>query len=131
MNAVEQKYNMMTQTSVERLVLTMAVPTILIMLVSALYNMADTYFVGQINSCGTSATAAIGISFLYGFLALSKPYGESFFIRLSVRIIPAHRKTGAQNTAGSTHGAAIYATYRYFSQPPDFRTYSPEVTSEA
>ena len=32
---------------------------------------------------------------LYGFLALSKPYGESFFIRLSVRIIPAHRKTGA------------------------------------
>ena len=63
MNAVEQKYNMMTQTSVERLVLTMAVPTILIMLVSALYNMADTYFVGQINSCGTSATAAIGISF--------------------------------------------------------------------
>ena len=62
-NSIEQKYNMMTQGSVERLICSLAVPTILIMLVTALYNMADTYFVGQINDCGTSATAAVGISF--------------------------------------------------------------------
>ncbi len=62
-NSIEQKYNLMTQGSVERLICSLAVPTILIMLVTALYNMADTYFVGQINDCGTSATAAVGISF--------------------------------------------------------------------
>lgn len=62
-DAVEQKYNKMTRGSVERLVLSMSIPTIAIMLVSAIYNMADTYFVGQIENCGTSATAAIGISF--------------------------------------------------------------------
>jgi putative MATE family efflux protein len=50
----------MTTASVEGLVMKMAVPTITIMLVSAMYNMADTYFVG---SLGTSQTAAVGISF--------------------------------------------------------------------
>ena len=62
-NAIEEKYNKMTQTSVERLICTLAIPTIAIMLVSAFYNMADTYFVGQIKENGTSATAAIGLSF--------------------------------------------------------------------
>ena len=40
------------------------------------------------------------------------------------------RKIPAQGTYGrySDHGVAIYATYRS-SQPPDYRTYSPEVTS--
>jgi putative MATE family efflux protein len=51
---------MMTAYPVEKLVCRMAVPTIAIMLVSAMYNMADTYFVG---SLGTSATAAVGVSF--------------------------------------------------------------------
>jgi Na+-driven multidrug efflux pump len=50
----------MTQTPVERLVCSLAVPTISTMLISALYNMADTYFVGSI---GTSATAAVGVPF--------------------------------------------------------------------
>lgn len=61
--SIEQKYNMMTQGSVEGLICSLAVPTISIMLISALYNLADTYFVGQIKNCGTSATAAIGITF--------------------------------------------------------------------
>nr|WP_305148484.1 MATE family efflux transporter [Flavonifractor sp. DFI.6.63] len=49
----------MTQTPVRRLVVTMAVPTIISMLVTSVYNMADTYFVGKI---GTSATAAVGVT---------------------------------------------------------------------
>jgi putative MATE family efflux protein len=54
------KFEMMTTRPVEKLVCEMAVPTVIIMLVSAMYNTADTYFVG---SPGTSATAAVGISF--------------------------------------------------------------------
>ncbi|MDR1029724.1 MAG: MATE family efflux transporter [Treponema sp.] len=53
-------FERMTTEPVEKLVCRMAVPTIVIMMVSALYNMADTYFVG---SLGTSATAAVGLSF--------------------------------------------------------------------
>ncbi|MCL1941134.1 MAG: MATE family efflux transporter [Synergistaceae bacterium] len=57
---MDKKYALMTEAPVERLVCRMAVPTISIMLISALYNMADTYFVGWI---GTGATAAVGVSF--------------------------------------------------------------------
>ncbi len=53
-------YIKMTQTPVLRLVTGLAVPTIISMLVSALYNMADTFFVSQL---GTSAVGAVGIVF--------------------------------------------------------------------
>jgi putative MATE family efflux protein len=57
---LNEKYLKMTTGSVEKLVCQLAVPTITIMMVSAMYNMADTYFVG---SLGTSATAAVGVTF--------------------------------------------------------------------
>lgn len=57
---MDDKFARMTQAPVEGLVLRMAVPTIVIMLISAMYNMADTYFVSTI---GTTATAAVGVSF--------------------------------------------------------------------
>ncbi|MDR0400340.1 MAG: MATE family efflux transporter [Treponema sp.] len=50
----------MTAAPVEKLVASLAAPAIVIMMMSALYNMADTYFVGAL---GTSATAAVGVSF--------------------------------------------------------------------
>ncbi|HIU88921.1 MAG TPA: MATE family efflux transporter, partial [Candidatus Caccomonas pullistercoris] len=50
----------MTTQPVPRLVVSLAVPTIVSMLVTSLYNMADTYFMGQIS---TAATAAVGIAF--------------------------------------------------------------------
>ncbi|MDO4332175.1 MAG: MATE family efflux transporter [Eubacteriales bacterium] len=53
-------YEKMTQTPVPRLVTTLAIPTIISMMVSALYNMADTFFVSQL---GTSAVGAVGIVF--------------------------------------------------------------------
>jgi putative MATE family efflux protein len=56
----DEKFEKMTTAPVERLVLKLAIPTVTIMLISALYNMADTFFVG---SLGTSATAGVGISF--------------------------------------------------------------------
>jgi putative MATE family efflux protein len=57
---IDAKLKMMTTEPVEKLVLKLAIPAVVIMLVSALYNMADTYFV---SSLGTSATAAVGVSF--------------------------------------------------------------------
>lgn len=54
------KYEQMTETPIGRLTLSLAVPTIISMLVSAIYNMADTYFVTKI---GTSASGAVGVVF--------------------------------------------------------------------
>ena len=50
----------MLETPIPPLVCSMAGPTIISMLVTSIYNMADTYFVSQIN---TSASGAVGIVF--------------------------------------------------------------------
>jgi len=55
--------------------------------------------------------------------------GEESFYRLSVRIIPAHRKYRRKRPVGS-NGTAIYAAAG-LPQPPDDRTYSAEVTGTA
>lgn len=55
----EAKLRRMTETPVPRLVLALSAPTIVSMLISALYNMADTYFVGLIGN--PSATGAVGV----------------------------------------------------------------------
>lgn len=56
----DKKYQEMTQTPVEKLILRLAIPSILSMLVTTVYNAADTFFIGQIN---TSASAAVGVCF--------------------------------------------------------------------
>lgn len=53
-------FEYMTAGSVPQTICELAVPTIISMLVTAIYNVADTYFVGRID---TQSTAAIGISF--------------------------------------------------------------------
>ncbi|MCM1259171.1 MAG: MATE family efflux transporter [Roseburia sp.] len=56
----EEKYKMMTETPVSQLIPRLAVPTIISMLVTSIYNMADTFFVSQLN---TSASGAVGVNF--------------------------------------------------------------------
>ena len=56
----DQKYIQMTQTPVEKLIIQLAIPSIISMLVTTIYNAADTFFIGQIS---TSASAAVGVCF--------------------------------------------------------------------
>lgn len=53
-------YTYLTQAPVHRVIITMAIPTIISMLVTGLYNIGDTFFVGKID---TQATAAVGVVF--------------------------------------------------------------------
>lgn len=55
----EAKLQQMIETPVAKLVLKLSVPTIVSMLISSLYNMADTYFVGLTGN--PSASAAVGV----------------------------------------------------------------------
>ena len=59
-HSAKDNYVHLTTTPVPRLITSLAVPTIISMLVTSFYNMADTYFVGKIN---TQSTAAVGIVF--------------------------------------------------------------------
>lgn len=70
----EEKLRDMTQSPIPGLVLRLAVPTIISMMITSFYNMADTYFVGQIGSA--SATAAIGV--VYPLMAIMQAVGFMF-----------------------------------------------------
>lgn len=56
----EAQFIRLTETPVPKLIVTLAIPTMCSMVITAVYNMADTYFVAQL---GTSAAGAVGIVF--------------------------------------------------------------------
>ena len=62
----QQKFHYMTTAPVGRLVGRMAVPTVISMLITSIYNMADTFFVGLLDN--TSATGAVGV--VFSFMAI-------------------------------------------------------------
>lgn len=70
--AVSQ-FDKMTQTPVSRLVVMLSVPTIISMLITNVYNLVDTAFVGQL---GNSASGAVGI--VFGFMAVLQAIGFMF-----------------------------------------------------
>ena len=69
----ETQYDMMTKQPVESLILRLGLPTTISMLVTSIYNMADSYFVGQIN---TSASGATGV--VFGLMAILQAVGFMF-----------------------------------------------------
>ena len=60
MTNADQHYKKMTETPVAKLILKLGIPTTISMLITNIYNMADTYFVGTL---GESAQAATGVLF--------------------------------------------------------------------
>lgn len=56
----EEKYVRMTTAPIPGLICSLAVPTVISMLVTSFYNMADTFFVGKLD---TQSTAAVGVVF--------------------------------------------------------------------
>lgn len=67
------QYDKMTATPIPRLILTLSVPSILSMLVTNIYNLVDTAFVGQL---GTSASGAVGV--VFGFMSIIQAFGFMF-----------------------------------------------------
>lgn len=65
MDKTEKYYLKMTTTSVEKLIVTLGIPTTISMLITNIYNLVDTYFVG---SLGESQQAATGVLFTLQFI---------------------------------------------------------------
>ena len=95
----EQKFKYMTEEPIPRLVCSLAVPTIISMLITSFYKMVDTFFVGRIN---TSATAAVGV--VFSLMAIIQAIGF-FFGHGSGNYIS--RQLGAQNTEEASEMASI------------------------
>ena len=71
--SAEAQYRRMTETPVNRLIVSLAVPTVISMLITMIYNMADTYFVSKIS---VSASGATGI--VFGLMAIFQAFGFMF-----------------------------------------------------
>lgn len=69
----EERQQMLANAPIPGLVIRLSIPTIISMLVTSLYNMADTFFVGQIS---TSATAAVGV--VFPLMAIIQAFGFFF-----------------------------------------------------
>lgn len=70
MKQKQSQYEKMTATPVEHLVIKLSIPTTVSMLVTNIYNMADTFFVGKID---TSASGAISV--VFGLMAILQALG--------------------------------------------------------
>lgn len=68
--ALQKRHDYMTKTPIAKLVLQLAAPSIVSMLVTSLYNMADTFFVGRIS---TQASSAVGV--VFSLMALIQSLG--------------------------------------------------------
>ena len=95
----EQKFHELTEAPVSRLICRLALPCIISMLVTAFYNMADTFFVGMLKS--PSATGAVGV--VFSMMAIIQAVGF-FFGHGSGNFIS--RELGKQNTETASNMAA-------------------------
>lgn len=99
MHKGQDNYTYLTSAPVHRVVITMAIPTIISMLVTGLYNMADTFFVGQLD---TQSTAAVGIVFSLMFFvqAFGFFFGHGSGNYIS-RELGARRRANAEKMAAN------------------------------
>ena len=104
-NAQEQKYITMTEAPVKGLIVKLAIPTMISMLVTSFYNMADTFFVGKL---GPSATGAVGV--VFSVMAIIQAVG--FFFghgsgNYISRALGAHDVSGAESMAATGFFSAL------------------------
>lgn len=104
----EEKLKYMTETPLPRLILSLSIPTIISMLISSFYNMADTYFVGRIGSA--SASGAVGVVFpLMSIMqAVGFMFGHGSGNHMS-RALGAGRTEDAQTMAATGFVSAFIA----------------------
>ena len=93
-----EQFRKMTETPIPRLILGLAAPTILSMLITSIYNLADTFFVGQIS---TSASGAVGV--VSSLMAIIQALG--FMLGHGAGSIIS-RSLGSQNTDAATRFAS-------------------------
>ena len=99
----QDNYTFLTSAPIPRVIGTMAVPTIISMLVTSLYNIVDTFFVGQID---TQSTAAVGVV----FAVMSLIHAVGFFFGHGSGNFIA-RQLGAKNRQAAQHMASTGLVY--------------------
>ena len=105
MDSVNAQYLKMTRTPIPRLVVRLSVPAVVSMLVTSIYNMVDTAFVGRL---GDSASGAVGV--VFGMMAIIQ--AVAFLFGQGSGAIAA-RKLGERNTQAASTIASTGFFYAF------------------
>lgn len=93
--AARAQYVKMTETPINKLIASLAVPTVISMLITMIYNVADTYFVSKISISASGATGIVfslmGILQAFGFM-FGQGAGSNISRRLGAKDIDTARK---------------------------------------
>lgn len=103
----EEKYQLMIKTPISRLIPRLAVPTIISMLITSIYNMADTFFVSQLS---TSASGAVGVNF--SLMAMIQAIGFTLGMgsgNFMSRMLGAREQEKAQRACST----AVYTAFAF------------------
>lgn len=71
--SADSQYKKMTETPVSKLIVSLGIPTVISMLITNIYNMADSYFVSQLSLSAGGAT-----SIVFGVMAILQAFGFMF-----------------------------------------------------
>ncbi len=96
--STDSQYIKMTQTPVPRLVITLGIPTTISMLITNIYNMADSYFVSQ-----ESLSAGGATSIVFGIMSIIQAFGFMFGHGAGSHI---SRQLGGKNTEKANNYAS-------------------------
>lgn len=121
MTNADLHYEKMTRTPVAKLILKLGIPTTISMLITSIYNMADTYFVG---TSGESAQAATGVLFtlqaVIQGIAFMLGHGGGTFISRNLadkNINEASKYVSTSFFTGGTVGIIILVLGQIFLEP--------------
>src|SRR5574344_2871371 len=98
----DSQYSNMTTKPVSRLITSLAVPTVISMLVSAIYNIADTFFVSRL---GTSASAAVGV--VFSLMAIIQAVG--FTLGMGAGSLISRKLGEKDNDAADSYASSAFA----------------------
>lgn len=117
----EQKTTLFETTSIPVAVAKLGIPTIIGSIVSVLYNLADTYFVGAINDPIESAAVTLGAPLILAFNAVTNLFGvgcSSYMSRaLGKKDIDSFKKTSSFGFYCALFLSVLYSVISFVLRP--------------
>ena len=100
----------MTQTSMPKLIISLGIPTMLSMMVTSLYNLADTAFVSAIGDAATGNSAIAAVSNLLALMSIIQAIGFTYGMgsgAIVSRLLGKRDRDGADKIASSAFAIAL------------------------
>ena len=119
---MDKKRYLFEEMSVPKALATLALPTIISQLITMIYNLADTYFIGMANDPNKTAAASVAASLLFAMACLSNLFGVGGGSLIS-RLLGEKKDRDAASVAsfsfyGSLLVAGIYSLLLYIFMEP-------------